>query len=194
MDFITRNILPILAGLLLIYTPFFWCRKKNIDPESFGLSWKFKKKDLLECFALTFAVLGLLTVVSLNWPWESLPRSSSVGRTLNIASAGIAAAIIEEIFYRGWLQQLFKKKMHPIFAVMLTSAIFASSHVFVAKAPFMIAVFFPGCIMGYLRERHGNISTATLFHGLSNLWAVWLSPLKWPTIGWVMQRLSDIIQ
>jgi membrane protease YdiL (CAAX protease family) len=189
MDYLLKNIAPTLVGLAFVYIPFIWCRWRKESLDVYGLSWRFEKKSLIECLILTTLILGVLTFVSVNWPFEALPRRSPFGRTLNLTTAGSAAAVIEEIFYRGWLQQLFKKKL-PIFAaVVLTSVIFASSHVFVAQTPFMIAVFFPGCIMGFLRERHGNLSTSTLFHGISNLWAIWFSPLVWPSAEWIMQRM-----
>jgi membrane protease YdiL (CAAX protease family) len=34
--------------------------------------------------------------------------------------------------------------------------------------------------MGFLRERHGNISTSTIFHASGNLWAIWFLPYHFP--------------
>jgi membrane protease YdiL (CAAX protease family) len=189
MNYLLKQLIAGIAAFAFIYIPFAWCRWRKENPDTYGLSWQFNKRSLAECLILTAIVLGTLTAVSINWPFETLPRHSSLGRTLNLAAGGIGAAIIEEIFYRGWLQQIFKKKLPVFLAVILTSAIFASSHVFVAQTPFMIAVFFPGCVMGFLREKHGNISTSTLFHGISNLWAIWLSPLSWPTMDWILRNV-----
>jgi membrane protease YdiL (CAAX protease family) len=80
------------------------------------------------------------------------------------------------------MQPLFRKKFSAILSIIFTSAIFACSHVFVARAPFIFAVFFPGMIMGFLRERHGNISTSTLFHAAGNIWAIWFVPAHFPTL------------
>jgi membrane protease YdiL (CAAX protease family) len=122
----------------------------------------------------------------MNWPDEVLPRHSSASRTLNLAVSGVSAAIIEEIFFRGWVQPLFRKKFGAVASITFTSAIFASAHVFVARAPFICAVFFPGAVMGCLRERHGNIATSTLFHAFGNIWAIWFVPANLPAIGeWV---------
>lgn len=188
-----KGILPALAGVAMIYVPFLWCRRKHEDPETFGLSWKFRRRDLLECLAVTFCVLAPLTLLALRWPWEGLPRQSSLGRTLHIASAGIAAAIIEEVFFRGWIQPLLRRRMGAAGAIVTTSALFAASHLFVARVPFLLAVFFPGCVMGFLRERHGNISTSTLFHALSNVWAVWFAPLVWPSTDEIVRTLSGVL-
>jgi membrane protease YdiL (CAAX protease family) len=134
-------------------------------------------------------VLLSLTFISINWPFEELPRYSSLGRTLNLGMGGVGAAVIEEIFYRGWIQQLFKKRFSVFWAVVFTSVIFALSHVFVTRTLFLIAVFFPGCLMGFLRERHGNIASSTLFHAVANVWAIWFAPLTWPTLAWIAQTL-----
>lgn len=192
MDFVLKNIIPTIAGLVLVYTPFVWCRRRNETPESYGLSWKLGRRSLSECLAVTAVVLIPLTVVAMNWPAESLPRHSTLARTLNLAAGGLAAAIIEEIFYRGWVQPLFRKRFSALLSVIFTSIIFALSHIFVAQTPFLFAVFFPGCVMGFLRERHGNIATSTLFHGLANLWAIWFAPLRWPSWDWVMQQLTSL--
>jgi membrane protease YdiL (CAAX protease family) len=182
-------IIPTLAGVAFMGIPFLWCRMRKEDPASYGLSWKLKKNNFFEYLLTTIVVLLPLTVISLNWPVESLPRHSTLWRSINMASAGISAAIIEEIFYRGWLLPLFRKRFSAFWAIVFTSAIFAMSHIFVAQTPFLFAVFFPGCIMGFLRERHGNISTSTLFHASGNIWAIWFAPLHWPTMAWVIQHL-----
>lgn len=173
-------IIPTAIGMILLYTPFAWCRYRNEDQLAYGLSWRFDKKGLIEGLIITFAVLGFLTLVAMRWPLEHLPRHRTLWSALNLACAGLAAAIIEEVFYRGWIQPLLRKKLRASWAILITGAIFAASHVFVARMPFLIAVFFPGCIMGFLRERHGNISTSTMFHFLGNLWAIWFAPLTWP--------------
>ena len=189
MDFVLRNILPTVAGLALVYTPFFWCKYRHETAESYGLSWSVTRRSLFECLLVTAVVLLPLTVLSIHWPVEDLPRHSAHLRTLNLAASGLAAAVIEEIFFRGWVQPLFRKKFSALLSVVFTGVLFAFAHIFVAQTPFLFAVFFPGCVMGFLRERHGNIATSTIFHGLGNLWAIWFAPLHWPSVDWLLQRL-----
>jgi membrane protease YdiL (CAAX protease family) len=182
MELILKKIVPTLVGAAFVYIPFIWCRLRREDPKLYGLSWTTQKAYVLECLSLTMFILLCLTAVSMNWPFEKLPRYSSLSRTANLVLGGVGAAIIEEIFYRGWVQQLFKKRFSVFWSVVFTSAIFALSHVFVSQTLFLFAVFFPGCLMGLLRERHGNIGTPTLFHAISNIWAIWFAPLIWPTL------------
>ena len=176
-------LIPTLAGAALGVAPFIWCLYRGEPYESYGLSWKFSRKGVFECVIVTVAVLAALTVISMNWPGENLPRRVSFSRAAWWAANGVSAAIIEEVFFRGWVQPLFRKKLGAIASVVITSVMFAFAHVFVARAFFIFAVFFPGCIMGALRERHGNISTPTLFHAVANLWAIWFIPLNFPTFG-----------
>lgn len=190
---ILRNVLPTLAGLVLIYTPFLWCRYRHENPLDYGLSWKLEKKPLIECLLVIAAVLLPLTFVSIHWPFEQLPRHSGLMRTLNIGAAGLAAAIIEEIFYRGWVQPLLRKRFSALLSISAASALFAVSHIFVARSPFLLAVFFPGFIMGLLRERHGNIGTSTLFHAVCNVWAIWFAPLRWPSFQWIGSQIQNLI-
>jgi membrane protease YdiL (CAAX protease family) len=188
--FLKSYIIPTAAGIAFMGIPFLWCSLRRENPDSYGLSWKFESRNFAECLFITIVILAPLTIVSVYWPVESLPRHSSLGRSLNLAAAGVSAAIIEEIFYRGWLLPLFRKRFSAFWAIVFTSVLFALSHIFVAQTPFLFAVFFPGCVMGFLRERHGNISTSTLFHASANIWAIWFAPLRWPSIAWIIQHIS----
>jgi membrane protease YdiL (CAAX protease family) len=184
------DLLASAAGIALVCVPFFWCRARDEAPESYGLSWSLTRGNAAECAAVTLIVLAVLTVAATHWPGENLPRHSGWKRTLDLAVSGLSAAIIEEIFFRGWVYPMFRKKFRVLLSVVFTSAIFAMAHVFVASAPFMFAVFFPGCVMALLRERHGNIATSTLFHASCNIWAIWFVPARFPSVSEWMRILG----
>lgn len=160
--------------------PFKWCERRGEDPDSYGLNWRIQRRQAVECAVATALILSALTLVSINWPYEQLPRHSTLGRTIDLALSGVGAAIIEEIFFRGWIYPLIRKKLSAWAAIVITSAIFAAAHIFVAQTIFLFAVFFPGVVMTIFRERHGNIGTATVFHACGNIWAIWFAPLVWP--------------
>jgi membrane protease YdiL (CAAX protease family) len=176
------DVVASLAGVALVCAPYLWCRAKGESPVSYGLSWSVSRRSLVECAVVTVVILAALSVVAMNWPDETLPRQSSLRRTVVMAINGVSAAIIEEIFFRGWIQPLARKKWGPAASIVCASAVFAAAHVFVARAAFIVAVFFPGCVMGMLRERHGNVATATLFHATANLWAIWFVPSHFPAL------------
>jgi len=184
------DVIPALAGIALVCLPFLWCRFRNEPPESYGLFWRLTRRGAAECASITIAILAVLTVIAMRWPGEHLPRYSALRRTAGMAINGVSAAVIEEIFFRGWIQPLFRKRFGAPASIAFTGAIFAAAHVFVARAAFILAVFFPGCVMGFLRERHGNISTPTLFHATANIWAIWFVPGYFPTLEEVMKLIG----
>ncbi|GHV52474.1 hypothetical protein FACS1894216_08690 [Synergistales bacterium] len=190
---LTSYVIPAIIGMAFVCVPFYWCKVYGVDSEEFGLSWRASKANLTECLLITGAFLAPLTVISLHWPAESLPRTLYFGRALNLLVAGCSAAIIEEVFYRGWIQPLIRKKLGVIPSIIITSALFAVSHIFVAQTAFIFAVFVPGCVMAFLRERHGSIATSTVFHAAGNVWAIWFAPLEWPTKVWVIHKLMQLL-
>jgi membrane protease YdiL (CAAX protease family) len=185
-----KNIVPAAVGIFFVCFPFLWCRARGESPESYGLKLAVSRASLGECAAVIFLILILLTLVSVNWPGEDLPRRVGLTRALKMAADGTGAALAEEIFFRGWLQPLLRKKFRSAAAVVLTSAVFAAAHVFVAQASFMIAVFFMGCVMCVLRERHGDIATSTLFHAAGNIWAIWFVPSRFFSLAEWAEKLG----
>lgn len=89
-----------------------------------------------------------------------------------------AVALPEEVFYRGWMQSRLGSVMKFRFRlagtdfgfhIVLTAAMFAISHLVVTPSPARLAVFFPGLLFGYLRERTGSVAAPVIFHALCNI-------------------------
>jgi len=90
----------------------------------------------------------------------------------------ILIALPEEIIFRGYLQtrlqQLISRRW-TIFggdigpAVILTSVIFALSHLVAIPSGDRLAVFFPSLLFGWLRDRTGSIAGSVVAHALSNV-------------------------
>ncbi len=90
----------------------------------------------------------------------------------------ILIALPEEILFRGYLQtrlqqllpqrwRLWGGDLGP--AVILTSVIFALSHLVAIPSGDRLAVFFPSLLFGWLRDRTGSIAGAVVAHALSNV-------------------------
>lgn len=86
-------------------------------------------------------------------------------------------ALPEELFYRGYMQvalkKVFKRRITLFGAqigwdVVLTALLFAIGHLITVPHVFRLAVFFPGLLFGWLRERSDSIVAPTLVHALSN--------------------------
>lgn len=95
---------------------------------------------------------------------------------LLVQFAGIA--LPEEVFYRGYAQgrlaTVFRRRWRFLGAdlgwhIPVASALFAVSHLVAIPAPFRLAVFFPGLLFGWLRERTGSVLAPAILHALSNV-------------------------
>jgi len=102
------------------------------------------------------------------------------GFALNAATQVIVVAIPEELFFRGYLQERLEQVWPPTrnvlgakvgWALVVSSALFALSHVAVIPNPLRLAVFFPALLFGWMRARTGSIASAAIFHALCNLTA-----------------------
>jgi membrane protease YdiL (CAAX protease family) len=94
------------------------------------------------------------------------------------ASYLIVTAIPEEVFFRGYLMERLERVWPPTRAVLgakvgwaliVSSVLFAVSHVAVIPNPQRLAVFFPALLFGWMRARTGSIAAGALFHALCNL-------------------------
>lgn len=91
----------------------------------------------------------------------------------------VVVALPEEALFRGYFQtrlrDAFPRRRRllgaelPLGALSCQAALFALLHLLVGFAPARLAVFFPGLLFGYLREKRGGIGAAVWFHALSNL-------------------------
>lgn len=176
-------LLGLAAAAFMFYFPFFWCRAAEQDEKDFGLAMP---KDLdsyclsLICaaFALAFTLVPL-TMVSAFWPdkWGGAgPRYVPFLRAIDFLGGGLAAAIIEEVFFRGFLQTIIVKRIGAFLGIILTALIFAASHLIVMPGWLRFATFFPGLVMGILRHYCKSIMPSVLYHAICNIWAVWYAP------------------
>jgi len=173
---IMDKLIPFAAGVFLLYWPYLWCWYKKADPAAYGLIWNFDRKAIFFTLLLTAAVLAALTPIALLWPWDILPHKRNLDTVYSLILSGLAAAIIEETFFRGWMQTVLKKKLSPAAAVVVTNLIFAPAHLFASPHFVSLLTFFPGLIMGGLREKYKNVLPSILFHFLGNIWSIWFFP------------------
>jgi len=90
----------------------------------------------------------------------------------------IVVAFPEEVFYRGYVQSrlapLFRRRVR-VFGVgiggnvIAASALFAASHLVASPSVFRLAVFFPGLLFGYLREKTGSVVAPAVLHAMCNV-------------------------
>jgi membrane protease YdiL (CAAX protease family) len=90
----------------------------------------------------------------------------------------ILIALPEELFFRGYvqtrLQALIPRRWMVLGgdvgpAVVLTSVVFALSHLVAIPSGHRLAVFFPSLLFGWLRDRTGSVVGPIVLHALSNV-------------------------
>jgi len=132
--------------------------------------------------AITLAAVLAAPMVSLLW---SIPLSSFVSTSehLEIMSdifkkagegwgiitlflcVAIAPAIAEEWLFRGYIQSRLLKRWHPLWAILLSSLLFASFH---ADPVHIIAIVPLGIWLGMMTYASGSIIPAMLAHAYNN--------------------------
>jgi len=93
-----------------------------------------------------------------------------------ILSAVIAAPIIEEVIFRGWMQpMMISRGMPAIFAVLITALFFGLVHVF-SGLQVMTYTFLLGIALGMARLITGRVAAPMLAHMANNAWALFAVP------------------
>ena len=82
-----------------------------------------------------------------------------------ILAAVIVAPLVEEIFFRGFLFQGFRKKYGWVSAMLLSSAIFAAAHLDLAS---LIPTFVLGIVLTYVYHRSNSVWPGVILHFLIN--------------------------
>ena len=136
----------------------------------------FEEKAIAQTLISTAFTLSMLTAVALVWPWDDLPHRRPFDLVLKLLISGLAAAVAEEIFFRGWMQPMLRKRYSATVSIVAVNLVFAPLHLIAAPYFISLLTFFPGLIMGWLRERYGNILPSIIFHFLGNVWAIWFFP------------------
>lgn len=91
------------------------------------------------------------------------------GILMLILIVGIAAPIVEEIFYRGLLQRSLERRFGPVPGLLATSVIFGLSHFQPLQFP---ALVLAGLVFGLLAQRSGRLGPAIAAHLVFNMVAV----------------------
>ncbi|MDO4952607.1 MAG: Synerg-CTERM system glutamic-type intramembrane protease MrtS [Synergistaceae bacterium] len=172
-----NNFWSLTVAVVMLYFPYVWCRFRKEDASVYGLEWRADRRSLRFTLVVSAAVLLLLTPVALCWRGANLPFHRDAGTVFDMLGAGLAAAVIEETFFRGWLQTLLKRYTSIYVAVVCVNVLFAASHLVAVRNLWLLATFFPGLVMSFLRERYDNVLPAMIFHFLGNVWAIWFFPL-----------------
>jgi len=93
--------------------------------------------------------------------------------TFALIAVILLAPMVEEILFRGTLQQYLKKFFSPQISVFITAIIFASFHFSFSQQLGNLAIipslFVFACFLGYVYERQGSIYASIGLHSAFNL-------------------------
>jgi len=98
-----------------------------------------------------------------------------------ILTGVIVAPLVEEIFFRGFLFQGFRQRYGWIAALLLSSGIFAASHLDPVS---FIPTFILGAVLGYVYHRSNSLWPGIILHFLNNGFAMCLllASIRFPDI------------
>lgn len=82
-------------------------------------------------------------------------------------------AFPEEFFFRGYLQTAIKR-VYPRWAIPIAAFLFAFSHSLIALRWWHFAIFFPGLVFGWLRQKTNGLVAPILFHAFCNVLVFWI--------------------
>ena len=156
-----------------LYFPYAWCALRGESPGRYALLWRLSPSAARDLLFVTGGTLIPLTFISLFFFARFLPPWHAE-RILPGILSGLAAAVAEETFFRGWMQTVFAERFPEWKSILLASLFFGLAHVF--QSPAAMLAFFPGICMGFLRSKHASVLPAILYHWFGNIWSIWFYP------------------
>lgn len=179
-----KDYLYIYAAIIFLYLPSYWSIKKR-DRDIYEItSIKNLREKTKECAILILLVFPIYTSGFYIFHAIMLGKTFILIRPPDLFSSILFhtffAALPEETFYRGFIQELINRdfgknwntfgiKWGP--SVIITSLLFAIGHYIIIPHPFRLAVFFPSLLFGILKEKDNNITLPFIFHALSNIYS-----------------------
>lgn len=147
----------------------------------------FNIKIGLGCWFLAFPLIVLitqfLTLIFSDWLGFDLQEQLAVKQvksvqefpvlfTVNLAAVFLLVPTIEELLFRGFLQESLLKKFTSARAILLTSLIFSLFHFSASQGInnilILSSLFVLSCLLGYLKERQRSLIPSIALHGIFN--------------------------
>jgi sodium transport system permease protein len=83
----------------------------------------------------------------------------------------IMPAIVEELFFRGWLFTALERALRPLSVILLTALLFSLFHLFTGGVPLierLLPTALLGLVLGWLRWKSGSVFPGMLMHVAHN--------------------------
>ena len=138
---------------------------------------------LIVAYGIVIAHNVLLTLLGVDTQGEAVMKMfSELDSPVWLFITGvIVAPLVEETFFRGFLFQGFRQRYGWIAALLLSSGIFAASHLDPVS---FIPTFVLGAVLGYVYHRSNSLWPSIILHFLNNGFAMclMLAAIRFPEI------------
>ena len=179
--------LGVIAAVVFLYIPIALLFVKKQLPGAYGISKKGFGKSIARALLAVIVLFPAYIAgfyVYMRYAYNLHLSYTTAGfirepqTVLFILNMLLMVAIPEEIFYRGYLQSELcrcDKRTVNLFGVragmsfLIVNALFAAGHLVVLPDIARLAVFFPGLVFSWLREKDDNIAGPVVFHWLSDV-------------------------
>jgi membrane protease YdiL (CAAX protease family) len=118
-------------------------------------------------------IAWLLHTPKIETPFETMLNSRLAFALLTV-TAVIAAPIMEELFFRGFLQPLLCRSFGILAGIAFTAAVFGAAHgaEYQWTWQYILAVGIVGLVFGWVREWSNSLLPSTIMHGCYNAFFV----------------------
>ena len=142
----------------------------------FHVRWSDWKSGLRELLFFTPLVLTLGWALGFIHPHANFPAVGSAA--LRWVLIFFFTAVPEELFFRGWVQNLLERRVGRRFALMIASVLFGLSHFNKRSAHFnwryVLLATMAGIFYGRAWREHRRVAASTITHASVDwLWGLW---------------------
>lgn len=173
-----KQLTRIITSAIFIFLPLYMVIHSGDILEDIGIKIKNLKKSLYlglggGIFIVILGFLFTLIFAKGNLSISNkLSQSISLSKTnlfLSLFSTGLIVPIGEEVFFRGFVYNIFKKRVGILLAFILSSLLFALWH---GMSNLIVLYFFYGIIYIFLYESNRSLVAPIIAHVLNNLIAI----------------------
>lgn len=174
----------LLAEGMVLAAIYWWLRHYKVKPAAIGLKrprWQDLGYGLVAAPVYYIGALVALGLVKGLVPSFNTNETQQVGftnvhgplaLTLTFISLAILPPLTEEIMVRGFLYGTLKKVLPMVWAVIVTSLLFAGAHLDEGASGLLwtagISFFILSLVLIYLREKTNSLWASILVHGINN--------------------------
>jgi len=142
-----------------------WCKRV-------GLSIKLIWGSGISQVRFIILAIALGTFLTFIWAQELNHQTRLPTETLfysSVVGMGFVGPLVEELYFRGILYRVLRKRFHTIAAILISATIFAVYHIhYWLDIVSIVFVWTYGVITAYFVERTNSLTASFVFHIITN--------------------------